>query len=353
MIPYQLLQFLETWRRLLTVRLDNKPKRSTRGRNPLPPTKGPLFPPLPPKPLRPKASPHHSRGSDTSAIVLDGENDAEPGPSRLPGATKRKGRSSGTPSPQVAPEAEAEEADAEVVLDAEKPSLGSGPSLTPPPPSSDNVEVVIGDMRRGRRINGTQIDIKLEQDTGDEDDGEGVVDQEDTPKQTRATRGRLGPRASGGTTPTGSVNSDQPTSGRTSLGRRRRGEEQLLLDDHLLPEEIRRTGSLNGKRKGQGMDLVEKQELLDEEEADADEGDVADEVNEDGASELEAVEVEEPRVEVEDIADEQPSADDIIEQSIVDPDEEDADDGDGEEVTRCVCQLEGESILSVEEESHS
>lgn len=201
------------------------PLRSTRFRNPLPPQKGPLFPDLPPKLVRPKPSP---KASNTSTSQLGDSIDSGniAGPSRLPG----------TPRKASTPE-------------ADKPTIpsGSGTSLTPPPPTSDDVEMVI------------EQEVKDEPETEDEK----------TPRQTRTRR-----RPSA--TPTGSATSERGA----SQVRRRRGEEQLLLDDHLLPEEMRRTGKMPGKRG------LEKQE--DEE-----------------------------------------------------PEEEE---GGGDEVTRCVCQLEGEWV---------
>jgi len=59
--------------------------------------------------------------------------------------------------------------------------------------------------------------------------------------------------------------------------RKRRGEGQLLLDDHLLPAEMRRTGSLSGKR-GKDKD-GEDDEMEDEQEAE--EGDGGDGEDED------------------------------------------------------------------------
>lgn len=288
----------------------DKPKRSTRGRNPLPPTKGPLFPPLPPKPTRPQVSPKPSQDSKGSKVPIQDEEEEEmiAGPSRSPARDVKENRPS-TP---------------EAIITI--PALGSGTSLTPPPPSSDNVEVVIvsensGEgSRKGRRA----VDIKVELEDGNAIQGE----EEDTPKQTRTTRGRLAPPGSRGTTPTGSAGSEK-SGPRTSLGRRRRGEEQLLLDDHLLPEEIRRTSS-SGKKKG-GMDLVEKQEEMDE--------------GENGHEEVEEeVQGDEPEVDAEEEQQEENPVDDIIEQSIIDPDEEAVDDEEGDEVTRCVCQLDGEHL---------
>lgn len=57
----------------------------------------------------------------------------------------------------------------------------------------------------------------------------------------------------------------------SKLNRKRRGEEQLLLDDHLLPAEMRRTGSLNGKRgKGKEEEDEDTIEAADDDEADGD-----------------------------------------------------------------------------------
>jgi len=61
--------------------------------------------------------------------------------------------------------------------------------------------------------------------------------------------------------------------------RKRRGEEQLLLDDHLLPAEMRRTGSLSGKR-GKGKDGEEEEEgqEMDDEDGEGGDGEDEDEV---------------------------------------------------------------------------
>ncbi|KAI9634962.1 uncharacterized protein MKK02DRAFT_37837 [Dioszegia hungarica] len=323
---------------------EDRPKRSTRGRNPLPPTKGPLFPPLPPKPLRPKASPKHSQTSATNSYLPAEENaeeeDDEPvaGPSRsnavvlIESSSKRRKEDPSTP-----------EGDKQHV-----PS-GSGASLTPPPPSSDPVhegedeEVeATGSRRKSRAGNGVMsIGVKVELMEAAADNDE-AIDLEDTPKQQGATRGRLVPPASAGTTPTDSATSERGGNARTSLGRRRRGEEQLLLDDHLLPEEIRRTGTLINRRKSQAADQMEELAKPVEPEAEEEDGDKEEEDTVDVA-----VAEEQPAEKMEGAVEEEPLTDDIVEQSLVDPDEEDPGDEEGDEVTRCVCQLEDGDPLMV------
>ena len=78
-----------------------------------------------------------------------------------------------------------------------------------------------------------------------------------------ALRGRLQSTA----TPTGSDAPKASTSASASeraaslsRSRKRRGEDQLLLDDHLLPAEMRKTGSSTRKRKGGLMTRDEEEE---------------------------------------------------------------------------------------------
>lgn len=104
------------------------------------------------------------------------------------------------------------------------------------------------------------------------------------------------------------------------LGRKRRGEEQLLLDDHLLPAELRRLGKIQGDRdrrlsRTAASDAFKRG--TDEHAEVAEEAVVEDEDGEDEP---------EPPAEAEDAG-----ADDFS--------------SDDEEVTRCVCQRERESFL--------
>lgn len=164
----------------------------------------------------------------------------------------------------------------------ENPDLPStsNNSLSPPPPTSD--DVVLGmDMdlpgeeveegppaqvaepsddweayRRHRDVRGfdaVQADVKLE--PGEETEEAPVPSR--NPRKSHKRKLSF-PTSPGATSPSRLT----PASiGSSSRHRRRRGEDQLLLDDHLLPKEMRKTGSLSGKRKG----MAEKDEEEGEE----------------------------------------------------------------------------------------
>lgn len=228
--------------------------------------------------------------------------------------------------------------------DNEKPHVlsGSGTSLTPPPTSETEVQDLNGEgtpggrgRKGGRNVqSGPDLNIKIEPD------GEGGVD--DTPKQVRTNGTRLVPPHSGGTTPTGSVTSDKGTA-KSGAGRKRRGEGQLLLDDHLLPEEMRRTGKLTGKRGGlveAAEDPVEvgKQEERSEAEAPVPSAEQVDSLDQEEESLVTPPPEQSAEGEDEMDKSEQEAVND-------DDDNEGEEEGEeGEEVTRCVCQLDGEYI---------
>lgn len=87
--------------------------------------------------------------------------------------------------------------------------------------------------------------------------------------------------ASDGNTPASASGSDANLGRAGSRqGRRRRGEEQLLLDDHLLPAEIRRT-ALAERAKKEEEEEVEVEEGEEEGEEDMEEGDGPGEQEED------------------------------------------------------------------------
>ena len=177
-------------------------------------------------------------------------------------------------------------------VEAEAPSIpsGSAPSLTPPPASEpamdmdedapveeEKEEAMDGDdqwetYRRSRQVRsfGTaKPSVKLE--PGDDDEA--------TPgraKPIKLSSALSVPTASGADTPTSGIEDERAGSASRSQGRKRRGEEQLLLDDHLLPEELRRIGS--------GMNKKGKTEEEDENDEPAEEP--AEEDNEEGAPEV-------------------------------------------------------------------
>lgn len=98
----------------------------------------------------------------------------------------------------------------------------------------------------------------------------------------------------------------------SSRAKRRRGEEALLLDDHLLPPELRRSGPTAHKRKhSKGQE---------------------DRLTEDGGKVKEDEEMGDGEEEV-----------DVDPVQAVEEEEEDEDgDEDEQDVTRCVCQRDGE-----------
>ncbi|WWD18550.1 hypothetical protein CI109_103003 [Kwoniella shandongensis] len=287
---------------------DGTPRR-TRHRNPLPPTSGPLFPPLPPK--QPKNSPKNSPIARSPA-----------GQVRQP--TTGLINSLAGPSEPFSP------ADGSIPIPddavsirsaspADKPHLpsASNTSLTPPPPTSEDaaMEVDVDEpkgeddwdtYRRHRAVRGfggppPKVEVKLEPgaDTGAIEEG----DEEETPIKTR--NGKAVNRTLSFTevanTPNSTPGSDNERGRSASRqARRRRGEEQLLLDDHLLPAEIRRTQAPKRDKSAGAVKDVEEEEPVVEDE-------------------------------VEDAADE---ADDA-EEDVIDVDEDE-----GKDITRCVCHQE-------------
>ena len=209
------------------------PKRSTRGRNPLPPTSGPLFPPLPPKVVKPKVSkspnPTATASGSGSASrnqsqLDDGEVEAEP-------EVNLAGESAQSPGRAI-------------------PS-GSGGSLSPPPgdgedATSGRAQKGPASRRKGKSISARQsVDIKVEDEptlpSGPNGNGNGASNG--TNSKTRRYSSHLAPPE-----PASAGESESDAGAGKARNRRRRGEDQLLFDDHLLPEELRRTGKITGKR---------------------------------------------------------------------------------------------------------
>jgi hypothetical protein len=119
-----------------------------------------------------------------------------------------------------------------------------------------------------------------------------------------------------------------------SRAKRRRGEEALLLDDHLLPPEIRHISQPSSRRGSYAKEHLEeekrKKEKEKEKEVPAPQP----------APPVEDVQMEEPPVEGEDETDDAEAEDDKEDKPrpIIWDDETF-----GGDVTRCVCHLEGES----------
>ena len=158
-------------------------------------------------------------------------------------------------------------------LTGERPELPStsNTSLTPPPPTSDDV---VRDMEDHVPEDGNEDVSPVANGRG-----HGGSDDWDTYQRQRGVRGfgaapgdvKLEPSEEEATpvqerngmrnhnralsfqvpsvvdTPTQST---PPSVGSSSRQKKRRGEDLLLLDDHLLPAEMRKTGSLTGKPKG-------------------------------------------------------------------------------------------------------
>ena len=351
------------------------PKRSTRGRNPLPPSSGPLFPPLPPKvpKVKPSKSPNlTTNNSESHSLQLDGEADTDGPVTALTEA-------------------------AVAARDAE----GRG-SLSPPPgdsvASSGNGVRASSARRKGvKALPGRRdIDIKVEDEPTTGTTSNGSVNGHG---KSRRYSSHLAPPESAG-------DSESEAGSTRPKNRRRRGEDQLLLDDHLLPEEMRRTGKISGKRAresntsaasdghrppsrresttkrdegetdaGGQLDAEDEQPALDdppelskepkEEQMEADTNGISTEQanKEDQGTDADISEpppeAEEPdAVQAPPQAEDEALTDDKLEEeedagvaAEVEQEgegEEDGDEGDaGEEMTRCVCQREGMSVTAI------
>nr|ODN99812.1 hypothetical protein L204_02252 [Cryptococcus depauperatus CBS 7855] len=310
---------------------DDMPRRNTRHRNPLPPTTGPLFPPLPPKHLKNKDSSvesiHSPVAQHPSESKLDEDNGSPGGNQKEPSeldvaldqptattllvsATKENSTRNNTRLPS-----------------------GSNAFLTPPPPTSEDANTDVDskmsghgveDMpehgideskepdglqgkgeeeedwesyRKQRAVRGfgqKDHDVKQERDakpeanapemngySGEEEDQlnteEFEVVEGFTPTQTH--HGKVIPRAisivsaSAGNTPASTGSASEPSRSVSRQGRRRRGEEQLLLDDHLLPVEIRRTAQKEQKTDVEEEGKVEQEDGEDEQEGELEDDD--------------------------------------------------------------------------------
>lgn len=285
--------------------------RRTRGRNPLPPSSGPLFPALPPKIKNsPKAS------------------------SRSPaGRTARLSSSSALTNAVNDEDSNMETRDASPSK-AAPPSMSG--SLSPPPADGDDLDSKKdngGDWeayRRGRGVRGFNASkaVKIEQMDVDEPSAAKTTRSENNAEAASGTataaseataRDAPDPSDADDANETEEVNGTEGRrSGDTSLSnsvepkaRKRRGEDQLLLDDHLLPKEIRVPGGQIAPRrekpggKRAAVEEPPKEEVVEE-----------------------APEPEEEEA-------------DVTADAAEDAEEGDEDD-DGKDITRCVCKREGE-----------
>jgi len=262
-------------------------KRSTRGRNPLPPSSGPLFPPLPPKLPKSRIS-GNSFGADLE------------------------------PPLETSP------------AQSEKPDLPStsNASLTPPPPGSE--DVLLDDEEEEEEANdaeGTEsgnkgvVKPKIEVEEATEAD----VKQEELARNMERSESH-------------------------SRAKRRRGEEALLLDDHLLPPEIRHISQQSTSRRSSNA----KGDLEDERRRKK--SPLEDIVLEDRFSESgmkkkpRRKSMNTERAAESQMAIELSMEDDESEEGEVEVEGEgegeDEDEDGGQDITRCVCQTDGESCKS-------
>ncbi|WVQ96437.1 hypothetical protein IAU59_003542 [Kwoniella sp. CBS 9459] len=306
---------------------DGTPRR-TRHRNPLPPTTGPLFPPLPPK--QPKNSPKNSPKAPSRSPAV--------GPTAGPQPTSGLAAEISLSDLPADLSALDEDAISARSVSPEKPDVhipsASNASLTPPPTSEDAKEADAepeatedddhgddeGDgeghdtgeagqddwdaYRRHRPVRGFGT-ASVKTEPGVEPETQPEEDLEDTPVKTRGSKNTNGLTVptGGSSTPSASTGGASERAGSASRGRKRRGEDELLLDDHLLPAEIRRT---KGKKdvspgnKGRQEDAGEDEE--------------------DGRAE----------------------------QVEADADAEEDDDEEGKDITRCVCGKEDVDVMMIQ-----
>ncbi|WWC88464.1 uncharacterized protein L201_003375 [Kwoniella dendrophila CBS 6074] len=281
---------------------DGKPRR-TRGRNPLPPTTGPLFPPLPPK--QPKNSPKNSPQAPSRSPAVRTPIPQSSSALAAPPEIIPRVIADITPIDSTALEEDAISARSVSPEKVHVPSA-SNASLTPPPPTSEDTVAegeekneLIGDEDQEEKVddewdsyrkhrigrafgesnNAGEIEIKeepgleelgLENGNQDEDGKD-----EETPIKTRSSKlngnGFNKFPGSGENTPlaTTPLSNTERAGSASRQTRKRRGEDELLLDDHLLPVEIRRTSfSAKKPKKEKEVEKVEEVEQAIEDEED-------------------------------------------------------------------------------------
>lgn len=222
------------------------------------------------------------------------------------------------------------------------PTKGAPPSmsgsLSPPPADGDDLDSKKdngGDWeayRRGRGVRGFNASkaVKVEQMDVDEPTAAKTTGSDSNAEAASGTATAASEPAARDAPDTGEAEETNDTeevngteghkSGDTSLSnsvepkaRKRRGEDQLLLDDHLLPKEIRVAGGQIAPRrekpggKKAAVEEQPKQEVVEEApEPEEEEADVTADATEDA--------------------------------------EEGDEDDDGKDITRCVCKREGEYL---------
>jgi hypothetical protein len=260
-------------------------KRSTRGRNPLPPSSGPLFPPLPPKLPKSRIS-GNSFGGDLE------------------------------PALETSP------------TQSEKPELPStsNASLTPPPPGSE--DVLLDDEEEEEEVN--------DQEGTESGDKEVVKPKIEVEEATEAE-----------------VKEEELARNAESHSRakRRRGEEALLLDDHLLPPEIRHISQPSTSRRSSNAkgDMEDERRRKKSPEPDI----ILDDRAVEGGGVKQPYQrvrlmqtvrpSEDPRQMDMDVEEEEKEDEGEVE---VEGEGEDEDEDGGQDITRCVCQTDGESCIS-------
>lgn len=196
---------------------------------------------------------------------------------------------------------------------SEKPDVPttSNASLTPPPPGSEDV---LDD--EDEEVGAEVADAPLKE--GGEDQGNDA--DEDTAETQRGRSRSIQPKLEDGP----SVKAEEGEADGSerarsqSRAKRRRGEEALLLDDHLLPPEVRRISQSISRRGSRNVNREDLKVPAPPEPAAAEEDSEMPEVV-DGEDEIEEAEQE---------AEEEEEAGDW-------------DEGDGQDITRCACTNDG------------
>lgn len=208
---------------------------------------------------------------------------------------------------------------------SEKPDLPStsNASLTPPPPGSEDV----------------LLDDEEEEINGDDEEGTESGDKEAVKPKIEleeATEAEVKEEE---------LARNSERSGSHSRAKRRRGEEALLLDDHLLPPEIRHIsqqstsrrssnakGDMEDEKRGRKIPLENMNFNAKTVESDGEGARKKKATRETVVMDDSAVEGEEEIADAE-IEDEEGEGDEF-------------DDEEGQDITRCVCQTDGELVIA-------
>jgi hypothetical protein len=209
---------------------------------------------------------------------------------------------------------------------SEKPDVPttSNASLTPPPPGSE--DVLLDDDEEEADENAAErlgSPLHATEDAGDIEEGDGAEasrgrKQSIQPKADTESRVKVEFGLEERDTRTGSERAASQ-----NRAKRRRGEEALLLDDHLLPPEVRRISQSTSRR---GSKNVNREDLK------------VPPPPEDPPQDVEMTDAEPEAVEGED------EVDDMEDDGLAEDaeDAEEGDDWDGPDITRCVCTNDGE-----------